>query len=192
MPVANPQPRSTRPPRQSACTGRTFVAVFGPDETGLRSPARAEPRHHLSAAVGVRPARRLWPAGIGYSCLDWFGAYNMATAALAALYRRATTGRGCNVDASQAEVGIFLRGTSVRMRVHGGDATSSRVSHEQLRDGALRYATTCHCFHSASATNPNAARTKCALGQCLEILEKNGGPGDIRTHDLCLRRGRCH
>src|SRR5690606_18258426 len=28
------------------------------------------------------------PAGIGYSYLDWFGAYNMATAMLAALYRR--------------------------------------------------------------------------------------------------------
>ena len=27
------------------------------------------------------------PAGIGYSYLDWFGAYNMATAALAALYQ---------------------------------------------------------------------------------------------------------
>ena len=53
------------------------------------------------------------PAGIGYSYLDWFGAYNMATAALAALYRRATTGRGCHVDASQAEVGIFLTGTAV-------------------------------------------------------------------------------
>jgi Predicted acyl-CoA transferases/carnitine dehydratase len=53
------------------------------------------------------------PAGIGYSYLDWFGAYNMATAALAALYRRATTGRGCHVDASQAEVGIFLTGNGV-------------------------------------------------------------------------------
>ena len=43
------------------------------------------------------------PVGWGYSYLDWFGAYNMATAALAALYRRATTGRGCHVDASQAD-----------------------------------------------------------------------------------------
>jgi crotonobetainyl-CoA:carnitine CoA-transferase CaiB-like acyl-CoA transferase len=52
------------------------------------------------------------PAGIGYSYLDWFGAYNMATAALAAPYRRATTGRGRHVNASQAEVGIFLTGTA--------------------------------------------------------------------------------
>ena len=28
------------------------------------------------------------PAGWGYSYLDWFGAYNMANAVLAALYRR--------------------------------------------------------------------------------------------------------
>ncbi len=52
------------------------------------------------------------PAGIGYSYLDWFGAYNLATAALAAIHRQATTGRGCHVDASQAEVGIFLTGTA--------------------------------------------------------------------------------
>jgi len=53
------------------------------------------------------------PAGIGYSYLDWFGAYNMATAMLAALYRRATTGKGCHVDASQAEIGLYLSGTAV-------------------------------------------------------------------------------
>lgn len=53
------------------------------------------------------------PAGIGYSYLDWFGAYNMATAMLAALYRRDATGRGCHVDASQGETGIYLTGTSV-------------------------------------------------------------------------------
>jgi crotonobetainyl-CoA:carnitine CoA-transferase CaiB-like acyl-CoA transferase len=52
------------------------------------------------------------PAGIGYSYLDWFGAYNMATAMLAGLYRRATTGLGCHIDASQAEVGIYLTGTA--------------------------------------------------------------------------------
>jgi crotonobetainyl-CoA:carnitine CoA-transferase CaiB-like acyl-CoA transferase len=34
------------------------------------------------------------PAGIGYSYLDWFGAYNMAKAMLAALYRRNVTGQG--------------------------------------------------------------------------------------------------
>jgi hypothetical protein len=35
---------------------------------------------------------------------------------------------------------------------------------------------------------PSTARTKCALANHLETSEKNGGPGEIRTHDLCLRR----
>lgn len=52
------------------------------------------------------------PAGIGYSYLDWFGAYNMATAMLAALYRRDVTGRGCHIDASQGETGLYLTGTA--------------------------------------------------------------------------------
>lgn len=53
------------------------------------------------------------PAGIGYSYLDWFGAYNMATATLSALYRRDVTGQGCHIDASQGETGIYLTGTAI-------------------------------------------------------------------------------
>ncbi len=53
------------------------------------------------------------PAGIGYSYLDWFGAYNVAVAALAGLQRRRRTGDGCWIDAAQVEVGIFLTGTAV-------------------------------------------------------------------------------
>jgi crotonobetainyl-CoA:carnitine CoA-transferase CaiB-like acyl-CoA transferase len=53
------------------------------------------------------------PAGIGYSYLDWFGAYNMSQAMLAALYRQAATGEGCHIDASQAGTGIYLTGTSI-------------------------------------------------------------------------------
>jgi crotonobetainyl-CoA:carnitine CoA-transferase CaiB-like acyl-CoA transferase len=53
------------------------------------------------------------PAGIGYSYLDWFGAYNMATAMMSALYRRRRTGLGCHIDASQVEVGLSLTGTAV-------------------------------------------------------------------------------
>jgi crotonobetainyl-CoA:carnitine CoA-transferase CaiB-like acyl-CoA transferase len=53
------------------------------------------------------------PAGIGYSYLDWFGAYNMALAMLAALYRRDVTGEGCHIDASQAETGLNLTGTAI-------------------------------------------------------------------------------
>ena len=53
------------------------------------------------------------PAGIGYSYLDWFGAYNMANAMLAALYRREVTGLGCHIDASQGEIGLQLTGTAI-------------------------------------------------------------------------------
>jgi len=53
------------------------------------------------------------PAGIGYSFLDWFGAYNMANAMIAALYRQRATGRGCWIDASQGETGTYLTGTAV-------------------------------------------------------------------------------
>jgi crotonobetainyl-CoA:carnitine CoA-transferase CaiB-like acyl-CoA transferase len=53
------------------------------------------------------------PAGIGYSYLDWFGAYNMATAILAGLHRQRVTGAGCWIDSSQVEAGIYLTGTAV-------------------------------------------------------------------------------
>jgi crotonobetainyl-CoA:carnitine CoA-transferase CaiB-like acyl-CoA transferase len=53
------------------------------------------------------------PAGIGYSYLDWFGAYNMAVAMTAALYRQARTGKGCYIDSSQVESGTYLAGTAV-------------------------------------------------------------------------------
>jgi len=57
---------------------------------------------------------RPWPpAGIGYSYLDWFGAYNMATAMVAALYHRDVTGRGCWIDSSQVETGIYLQGSAL-------------------------------------------------------------------------------
>lgn len=60
------------------------------------------------------------PAGIGYSYLDWYGAYNMAVAMLAALYRRRVTGRGCHIDSSQVETGIYLTGTAVLDHVVNG------------------------------------------------------------------------
>jgi crotonobetainyl-CoA:carnitine CoA-transferase CaiB-like acyl-CoA transferase len=60
------------------------------------------------------------PAGIGYSYLDWFGAYNMATAMLAALYRRDVTGRGCHIDASQGETGLYLTGTAILDKTANG------------------------------------------------------------------------
>ncbi len=53
------------------------------------------------------------PAGIGYSYLDWFGAYNLCNAVLAGLYRQKATGQGCWIDASQVEVGTYLNGTAI-------------------------------------------------------------------------------
>lgn len=53
------------------------------------------------------------PAGIGYSYLDWFGAYQMALAMIAAYYRRQVTGEGCWIDSSQVDAGIYLSGTAV-------------------------------------------------------------------------------
>lgn len=52
------------------------------------------------------------PAGIGYSYLDWCGAYNMATAMLAALHRRNATGLGCHIDASQGDAGLYMTSTA--------------------------------------------------------------------------------
>jgi crotonobetainyl-CoA:carnitine CoA-transferase CaiB-like acyl-CoA transferase len=53
------------------------------------------------------------PAGIGYSYLDWFGAYQMANAMIAAAYRQRVTGKGCWIDSSQVECGLFLTGTAI-------------------------------------------------------------------------------
>lgn len=53
------------------------------------------------------------PAGIGYSFLDWFGAYNLANGILAGLYRQKVTGKGCWIDSSQVEAGTYLNGTAI-------------------------------------------------------------------------------
>ena len=53
------------------------------------------------------------PAGFGYSYLDWFGAYNLANAVLAALHRLRVTGEGAHIDSSQVEAGIYLTGTAL-------------------------------------------------------------------------------
>lgn len=53
------------------------------------------------------------PAGWGYSYLDWVGAYNFASAVLAALNHRQRTGQGQWIDASQTEAGMFVGGTAL-------------------------------------------------------------------------------
>ena len=53
------------------------------------------------------------PTGWGYSYLDWFGAYNLANAMMAALYYRDRTGKGQWIDSSQVDAGIYLNGTAV-------------------------------------------------------------------------------
>jgi len=53
------------------------------------------------------------PAGIGYSYLDWFGAYQIALAMMSGLYRQKVTGEGCWIDSSQVEAGLYLTGTAV-------------------------------------------------------------------------------
>src|SRR3974390_2375303 len=57
------------------------------------------------------------PAGIGYSYLDWFGAYQMAVAMLSGLYRQRGTGKGCYIDSSQVECGIYLTATALLDKV---------------------------------------------------------------------------
>ncbi len=64
------------------------------------------------------------PAGIGYSYLDWFGAYQMANAMMSALYRQRETGEGCWIDSSQVETGLYLTGTAILDHVVNGRATA--------------------------------------------------------------------
>ena len=93
-----------------------YIQQSGFGETGTYGRARAY-GPTAQAITGLSDMSGLPepypPAGIGYSYLDWFGAYNMAVAMLAALYRRDVTGEGCHIDASQAETGIYLTGTAV-------------------------------------------------------------------------------
>ena len=53
------------------------------------------------------------PAGIGYSYLDWFGAYQAALAMVAGLFHQRATGEGCWIESSQVESGIYATGTAV-------------------------------------------------------------------------------
>ncbi|HEX3833595.1 MAG TPA: CoA transferase [Solirubrobacteraceae bacterium] len=77
------------------------LRTFGPSAQALSG---------LSDMSGL--AEPYGPAGIGYSYLDWFGAYQMALAMMAGLYRRERTGEGCWIDSAQVQAGIYLTGTA--------------------------------------------------------------------------------
>jgi crotonobetainyl-CoA:carnitine CoA-transferase CaiB-like acyl-CoA transferase len=53
------------------------------------------------------------PAGWGFSYLDHSAAYYGAMATLTALYQRKRTGNGQHLDLAQAEIGLWLSGTSL-------------------------------------------------------------------------------
>lgn len=96
--------------------GIVYVQQSGMGETGLYGRMRsygpvAQALSGLSEMSGLEEPYP--PAGIGYSYLDWFGAYQMALAIMAGIYRRRRTGRGCWIDSSQTECGIYLTGTAI-------------------------------------------------------------------------------
>jgi len=93
-----------------------YIQQSGFGEHGLYGAAKcygptAQAFSGLSEMSGLPDP--LPPAGIGYSYLDWFGAYNVATATLAGLFRKEATGKGCHIDASQVEIGFALTGAAV-------------------------------------------------------------------------------
>lgn len=93
-----------------------YVQQSGFGEAGTYGAAKAfgPTAQAFSGLTEMSGLPEPWPpAGIGFSYLDWFGAYNMATAVLAALARRDITGQGCHIDASQVEVGLYLTGTAI-------------------------------------------------------------------------------
>lgn len=99
---------------------RVLAGNHGPDGPGLRAAARDQPEDRLRPAPGMGqigtygrlrsfgPTAQAFsglsdmsglpdpypPAGIGYSYLDWFGAYQMALAMMAALYRQKQNRQG--------------------------------------------------------------------------------------------------
>jgi crotonobetainyl-CoA:carnitine CoA-transferase CaiB-like acyl-CoA transferase len=93
-----------------------YVAQSGMGKTGPMSFVRsygptAQATSGLSEMSGLPEPHP--PAGIGYSFLDWMGAYQMALATMVGLYHRKASGQGCWIDASQIEAGVCLTGTAI-------------------------------------------------------------------------------
>lgn len=106
-----------------------YVQQSGLGERGTYGRAKAfgPTAQAFAGLTGMSGFPDPWPpAGIGYSYLDWFGAYNAATAILAGLYRRDRTGEGCHIDASQVETGMYLTGTAILDYTVNGRAWSRR------------------------------------------------------------------
>ncbi|WP_236794745.1 CaiB/BaiF CoA-transferase family protein [Amycolatopsis sp. GM8] len=149
-----------------------YVQQSGLGEAGTYGRARtygpsAQAISGLSDMSGL--AEPFPPAGIGYSYLDWFGAYNMATAMLAALYRRDVTGEGCHIDASQGETGLYLTGTSILDYVVNGRRWSrygNRSPYKQAAPhGAYRTAGTDRWIAIAAFTDEQWAGLAEVLGR---------------------------
>jgi crotonobetainyl-CoA:carnitine CoA-transferase CaiB-like acyl-CoA transferase len=116
-----------------------YVQQSGFGEVGVYGRARAY-GPTAQAVSGISEMSGLCdpfpPAGIGYSYLDWFGAYNMALAMLSALYRRNVTGEGCHIDASQSETGLYLTGTSILDYTVNGRRWSRYGNHSPYKAAA--------------------------------------------------------
>ena len=100
-----------------------YVQQSGMGQQGTYGPYRAtgptaQSLSGLSEMSGL-PEPHL-PVGVGYSYLDWFGAYNIATSMAAAVYQRERTGKGTYIDASQVEIGLYLTGTATLDYVANG------------------------------------------------------------------------
>jgi crotonobetainyl-CoA:carnitine CoA-transferase CaiB-like acyl-CoA transferase len=164
-----------------------YVQQSGFGEAGLYGEARA----YGPTAQGMTGISEMSglpepfpPAGIGYSYLDWFGAYNMATAMLSALYRRNVTGEGCHIDASQGETGLYLTGTAILDYTVNGRSWSRYGNRSPYKPAAP---------HGAYRTSGNdrwiaiAAFTEAQWTSLIEVLGHPEWAGDERFATLDAR-----
>jgi crotonobetainyl-CoA:carnitine CoA-transferase CaiB-like acyl-CoA transferase len=124
------------------------------------------------------------PAGIGYSYLDWFGAYQMALAMMAALYRQKQTGKGCWIDSSQAEVGLYLTGTAILEHSAHGHRWNRFGNRSPYKQAAPHGAYRVHGEDRWIAISAFTAEQWWALAK---VLERPGWAADPRLATLALR-----
>jgi len=124
------------------------------------------------------------PAGIGYSYLDWFGAYQMATAMMAALYRQRQTGQGCWIDSSQVETGLYLTGTAILDYTVNGRPWSRLGNRSPYKPAAPHGAYRCKGDDRWLAI---AAFTEEQWWSLVKVLDKSEWAADSRFANLSLR-----